>query len=230
MNLIPLGLTRRGTYTHEHTQKNTHATHRIIITPQSCAGLLESTFHFGAGRTNTSGKQMTPLLCTTIFLSEKAEGLVLVGSLLCHPVHFLGSERRDETRIAAFECQRPRHHFLCLFCLQPLVPVCRSIFIPPSFLRYFLPPSPPPCLYSSIWPQLSLASFPMWSPASRTYCPCTACTLISCNMVSNGLLFHHVQEFHNIMLSLWMQHKISARELAEFLDEIGCPLTFKINH
>lgn len=90
----PFSDTLRHVYPRVHA-KNTHTTHRIIIT-QSRGGLFQSTFHFGSRR------QMPSLLCWTIFLSEKAEGLVLVGSVPGHPVHFPGSKRRDKMRIGAF--------------------------------------------------------------------------------------------------------------------------------
>lgn len=82
---------------------------------------------------------MTPLLGCTIFLSEKAEGLVLVA-LLCHPVHFLRSQRRDKMRIGAFSYQRPRHHFLFVF-LPPNPHSCLQIYFYPSIFPVMPSPS-----------------------------------------------------------------------------------------
>lgn len=124
--------------------------------------------------------------CPTVqyFWVKRQGGLDLVGSaaLCCAGLKKGGIKRGLEH----FAVKDPSPFPLCLFTSK-----CSFLFadlflsIHPSLLWYILPPSPPPFLYSSIWPHYSGASFPMWSPASRTYCPCTACTLISCNMVRN---------------------------------------------
>lgn len=147
---------------------------------------------------------MTPPPCSTIFLSEKAEGLDLLGSVPAHPVHFLGSKRGDKTRIGAFQCQRSHRN---LSFLRPNAGSCLQIYFYPPISPRMLSPSfstsRPPffhlapalgCQFSHVESCLSYLP-PVYSLHSDL--------LQYGQLRAPGLLFRCVQEFHEVMRLAW---------------------------
>lgn len=147
---------------------------------------------------------VTPPPYSTIFLSEKAEGLDLLGSVPAHPLHFLGSKRRDKARMGVFQCQRPHRN---LSFLRPNASSCLQIYFYPPISPWMLSPSSSTsrplffhlapalgCQFSHVESCLSYLP-PMYSLPSDL--------LQYGQLRAPGLLSGHVQEFREVMRLAW---------------------------